>query len=172
VRFANTPPSGIEMQMHVKTTVSPIFSLWSGPKITAASALLQDLGIVQIPPGVTAGTYYDLLLVLTAEYTGTSQLDIDFVQITPADSSRWFRQIGYLIPDGDSVENNGPEERVYEIDAATGQQSYLYENYNSVLYAWPNLDQRLYFLHDTSPGMPIANTWSVQAWYRPRRNTL
>ena len=172
VRFASTPPTGIELQLHVKTTLAQVLSLWSGPKITAASALLQDLGIVQIPPGVTAGTYYDLLLVLTAEYTGTSQLDIDFVQITPADSSRWFRQIGYLIPDGDSIENNGPEERVYEIDAATGKQSYLYENYNSVLYAWPNLDQRLYFLHDTSPGMPIANTWSVQAWYRPRRNTL
>jgi hypothetical protein len=172
VRFANTPPSGIEMQMHVKTSISPIFSLWDGPKMTSTDTKLQDLGIVQIPPGVTAGTYYELLLVLTAEYTGTSQLDIDFVQITPADSTRWFRQIGYLIPDGDSIENNGPEERVYEIDAATGQQSYLYENYNSVLYAWPNLDQRLYFLHDTSPGMPIANTWSVQAWYRPRRNTL
>jgi len=173
VRFANTPPTGIELQLHVKTSISPIFALWSGPKVTATGTLLQDMGVVQLPPGVAAGTYYDLLLVLTGEFTGTSQLDIDFLHLTPADSSRWFRQIGYQIPNLDAVENNGPEERVYEIDAGTGQLSYLYEVYNSTIYAWPNREQRLYFLHDgDTGGMNIAQTWSVRAWYRPRRNTL
>jgi len=172
VRFASTPPTGIEFQLHVKTVPSPTFSLWDGPKMTSTGVLLQDLGVVQLPPGVAAGTYYDLNLVISAEYTGTSQLDIDFVQLTPADSTRWFRQIGYQIPPNDAIEVNGPEDRVYEIDAATGQLSYLYEAYSAALYIWPNRDQRLYFLFDEATTMNIARTSSVRAWYRPRRSTL
>lgn len=172
VRFANTPPSGMEFQLHIKTVPSPIFSLWDGPKFTASGALLQDCGIVQLPPGATGGSYYDLNLVLSGEYTGTSQLDIDFVQLTPADSTRWFKQIGYQIPPNDAIENNGPEDRVYEIDAATGQQSYLYEAYSAALHVWPSRDQRLFFLFDEASTMNISRSSSIRAWYRPRRSTL
>ncbi len=172
VRFATTPPTNIELQLHVKTTISPVLSLWDGPKMTATGNLLQDLGVVQLPPGVAGTNFFGLGLVLTAAFTGTNQLDIDFVQLTPANSTRWFKQIGYQIPNGDSIENNGPEDRVYEIDAATGQQSHLYEVYSGVLYVWPNRDQRFIFLHDHATGMLIAHTGTVRIYYRPRRLTL
>lgn len=172
VRFANAPPTGIELQMHVKTTPSPSFSLWDGPKFTPTGNLLQDCGIVQLPPGATGGTYYDLNLVISAEYTGTSQLDIDFVQLTPADSTRWFRQIGYQLPPNESIENNGPDNRVYNLFYPGGEQAYLYEAYSAVLHIWPNRAQRLVFLFDEATGMNVNRTSLIRAWYRPRRSTL
>lgn len=172
VRFANAPPTGIELQMHIKTTPSPSFSLWDGPKFTPTGNLLQDCGIVQLPPGATGGTYYDLNLVISAEYTGTSQLDIDFVQLTPADSTRWFRQIGYQLPPNESIENNGPDNRVYNLFYPGGEQAYLYEAYSAVLHIWPNRAQRLVFLFDEATGMNVNRTSSIRAWYRPRRSTL
>lgn len=172
VRFANTPPSGIELQLHVKfPVVTPLTTLWDGPKMTATGGQLQDLGVVQLPPGIPSGSHDSVALVLTAEYTGTSQLDIDFIQLTPADSTRWFKQKGYTIDANDLVVNDGPANRVYALDAVTGYQWNIYEAYSGVLWVWPNRDQRLIFLHDDS-SMNIARTWSVQAYYRPRRLTV
>lgn len=173
VRFANTPPSGIELQLHVKFPAgTPLTTLWDGPKMTATGNLLQDLGIVQLPPGIPSGSHDSVALVLSAEYTGTSQLDIDFLQLTPADSTRWWKQVGYQLDPNDLVVNDGPVNRVYALDAVTGYQWNIYQAYNGVLYVWPNRAQRLIFLHDEGSSMNIGRAWSVRAYYRPRRLTV
>jgi hypothetical protein len=94
VRFASTPPTGIELQLHVKTTLAQVFSLWSGPKITATGNKLQDLGVLQLPPGASSQNHGDIGLLLTAEYGGTGQLDVDFLHFTPANSTRTIKQAG------------------------------------------------------------------------------
>ncbi len=174
VRFANAPPTGMEFQLHIKTDLGASKSLWDGPKLTTTGNRLQDFGVVQLPPGVTGDgdVYYPVRLVISGEYTGTSQLDIDFVQLTPADSTRWFKQLGYGIPPDDSIENNGPTGHIHNIDAATGQRLYLYEAYSAVLHIWPNRAQRLFFLFDETTGMNVNRTSLIRAWYRPRRSTL
>lgn len=172
-RFASTPPSGMEFQLRLMFPAggTPLTAFWSGPKFTSTDKPLQDLGVIQLPPGIASPSHYEMALVLSAAYTGTSQLDIDFLQITPANATKHFLQVGYLIPPNDFIVNDGPENRVYNIDAATGLQVNIFSGYSSVLNVWPNRDQRLIFLHDDS-SMTISRTWLVQAFYRPRRLTI
>lgn len=172
-RFANSPPSGIELQLHLKfPTGTPLATLWSGSKFIASAHLLQDLGVVQLPPGIPSSSHDGVALVLSAEYTGTSQLDIDFVQLSPAESTRLLRQVGYQLEINDLVVNDGPEGRVYAVDDGSAVQWNIFEAYNNALFIWPNRAQRLYFLHDETASMTIARAWSVRAYYRPRRSTL
>ena len=173
VRFANVPPSGIEFQLHVRAVPPPdlLTTLWSGPKMTSTGDKLQDLGVVQLPPGIPSANHADVGLLLTAAYGSTNQLDVDFIQLTPADSTRKFKQAGYALLNGDQVINDGQDERVYMVDSATGTQINIYAAYNGVLHVWPNRDQRLILLFDEG-GMVISRTWTVRAYYRPRRNSL
>lgn len=172
-RFASTPPSGIELQLHLKfPSGSPTTTLWEGPKMTATGRLLQDLGIVQLPPGIPSDFHDSLSLILSAKYTGSGQLNVDFLQLTPANSTRWFKQSSYQIEANDQIINDGPVNRVYGLDATTGYQWNIFEVYSGVLYVWPNQNQRLIFLHDEATTMNISRTWTVRAYYRPRRLTI
>lgn len=140
--------------------------------MTMSSDWLQDLGVVQLPPGVPSTSADDIGLVLTVSFPSASQLDIDFIQLTPAESTRYIRQAGYPIANGDVIVCDGPEKRNYIIQASSGYQWNLFSAQENVVYAWPNRAQRLIFLHDEDSTMNIARTWSVRAYYRPRRSTL
>ena len=172
-RFANTPPTNIEVQLHTKFSAAlPLTTFWSGPRMTMSSDLLQDLGVVQLPPGVPSTSADDIGFVLTVSFPSTSQLDIDFIQLTPAESTRNIQQISDPIPNGDVIVCDGPEKRNYIIETSSGYQWNIFSAQENVVYAWPNRAQRLIFLHDEATTMNIARTWSVRAYYRPRRSTL
>ena len=173
-RFANTPPTGIELRLSVKADPPPalLTTLWQGPKMTATGNKLQDLGVLQLPPGASSQNHGDIGLLLTAEYGGTGQLDVDFLHFTPANSTRTIKQAGFELLAGDAVINDGSEKRVYMLKSATSTEFNIFESYDSALYVWPNQDQRIILLHDEGAAMVIARTWLVEAWYRPRRNTL
>jgi hypothetical protein len=174
-RFTSAPSSDYEFQLHVKFPgdAAPTTTLWDGPKFTSTGRKFQDLGIVQLPPGIPSDAHDSVSLVLTMAYDGGSgNLDIDFVQLTPAHSTRYMRQIGYGLVQNDQIVSDGPAGRAYAIDAATGVQWNILDAYDPTLYAWPGRAQRLYFLHDENTDMDISRTWSVRAYYRARRSTL
>lgn len=174
-RFTSAPSSDYEFQLHVKFPgdAAPTTTLWDGPKFTSTGQKFQDLGIVQLPPGIPSDAHDSVSLVLTMAYDGGSgNLDIDFLQLTPAHSTRYMRQIGYGLVVNDQIVSDGPAGRAYAIDAATGVQWNILDAYDPTLYAWPGRAQRLYFLHDENTDMDISRTWSVRAYYRARRSTL
>ena len=170
-RFRSAPATTMEFQLHLKfTAADPTTSFWDGPRFRSNGRYLQDMGVVQLPPGIASTLHDDIGLVLSIAESGPSQAEIDFIQLTPAHSTRLLNQPAHQIDTSTLVVNDGSVGRAYAIDGSV--QWNIFDSYDSTLYVWPNRDQRLIFLNDEENNMLIARTWVVRAYYRPRRNSL
>ena len=98
-------------------------------------------------------------------------LNIDFLQLSGPDGFHHFRQNGYQLETTDTVVVDGPEERTYVLDN-TGYHWPIYSEYSPRVQVWPGQNQRLRVLFDEGGSMNIARTWTMRAWYKPRRVTL
>lgn len=172
-RLANTPPANCYARLKIYFDgTTPLTKLWEGPEILLDSARkLQDLGSVQLPPGYAAGSPTALALVLSLRHTGTSQADLDFIQLIGPDGVHRFEQQGYQLEIGDFVVDDGPNEAVY-IQTVGGFTQHIFADYPPALAVWPGRDMRLRLLFDEGSGMVISRTTKVYAQYRPRRLTV
>ncbi|GIV73533.1 hypothetical protein [Caldilinea sp.] len=135
-----------------------------------SGALLQDLGVIQIPP-FNLSQPVDLALVVILRSPGSGSLLLDFVQLTALDSWRHLYQLGYLTEATDTVVDDGIENVAY-VQEADGDQVPIYASYGQPIHLWPGRDQRLTFLWDEANNMNITRTFAVQVQYRPRRLTV
>jgi len=172
LRCANTPPANCYVRLKVKfDATTPLTTLWQGPEILLdSSRQLQDVGAVQLPPGYVTGSPTALALVLSIRHTGTSQLDVDFLQLCGPDVHR-FEQQGYLLEIGDLVVDDGPNEGVYA-QTPGGFTQHLYNDFPPPLMVWPGRDMRVRLLFDEGSGMVVDRSFTVFAQYRPRRLTV
>jgi len=172
-RFANTPPANCYAKLHVKfDAAAPITSLYEGPEtLLDSNRGLQDLGSVQLPPGYVTGSPTALALVLTLRHTGTSQLDLDFIQLSGPDGVHRFDQQGYQLEIDDVVIDDGINESVYLLTTG-GNSQHIVANYGPPVFVWPGRDMRVRLLFDEGSGMVISRTMTAFASYRPRRLTV
>ena len=170
-RFASSPTySDAWLRFRIKYGVSTI---WEGPQVLLASLpLLQDLGVLQLPPYlVGAGDLSPLSLVLYGQrnQSGTHTVYLDFVQLSALDGWRKLTPRGYGLAYGMRVIDDGIDDFLYADDGATYKAGY-YVGSGERIQVWPNAKQRLYFLHNNDTGgSQIDRTLSVKAFYRPRR---
>ncbi len=132
---------------------------------------MEDLGIIQIPPfALPSSASLALIVELRAANSGYCKLD--FLQLTPIDSWRQIRQVGYTLEDTDTYidEGNG---LAYVQDSGGLQYPIIMADGDPIML-WPGRNQRLYFLAtgSTTNSMNPAWTFDVKAWYRPRRLTV
>jgi hypothetical protein len=151
-------------------------TLWEGPQLLCvANQYLQDLGTVQLAPYLLgAGDLYPLHLVLygTRAEAGTHVLNVDFLQVAPADGWRKLQPKGYGVGYEVTLTDDMIAGALYTEGWATAGKAGHYLAYGPPIRLVPGRDQRLYFLHDTSTGgAAIARTLAVKAFYRPRRLT-
>lgn len=149
--------------------------LWVGgevtpPNPTSTTQQLMDLGAVPIPPGAYDASYAACRLGLW----GRANPVVDFFQILGVDAYRRVEipetLTAFAIANGDHLEIDEIEGRAYTVDA-TGRHPLL-SLQESPLVVFPGVTQRLQVLVRLPLTVPIALTFSVQAWYRPRRLTL
>ena len=174
MRLASDPPANCYVKVKVKfDSTTPLTTLWEGPEILLRSSQeLQDLGAVQLPPGYVTGSPTALALVLSIRYTGTSQLDVDYIQLVGPDGVHRFDQQGYLLSINDFVVDDGPNESVY-IQTSGGYTQHIVRDYPPPLMVWPGRDTRIRLMFDDTDGNSvIGNNFIVYAWYRPRRVTV
>lgn len=174
MRLANDPPANCYVRVKVKfDATTPLTTLWEGPEILLrASNELQDLGAVQLPPGYVTGSPIALALVLSIRYTGTSQLDVDYIQLVGPDGVHRFDQQAYTSAVGDLVVDDGPNEGVY-IQTVGGYTQHIFSDYPPPLMVWPGRDTRIRLVFDDASGnSAIANNFTMYAFYRPRRLTV
>ena len=131
---------------------------------------VQDCGALPLPAAGYSTGWADHVLQLGVYSDASETIGVDFVQLTPTEPLHYrkFTQIGYSVPNGGAIVDDGIEEIVdYDSGAA---KSPLMVSRSEPLHVWPNIAQRLFFLYDGA-GVTVDSTFSVQAWYRPRRTT-
>ena len=151
-----------------------LVKLWEGSQIWLSDLVgvveLQDFGSVPIPPGAYSSEYAQCRLCLMFQADSNTTLSIDYVQLVPMDGYRSIEQVGYQAPNGGAIEINEGDESVYYWDGA--KRWPLHVATGPGLRIWPNVTQRIYVLHEEGFTSAIANTFSVQAWHRPRRSVV
>ncbi len=152
-------------------TDTPLSRLVAAEEVEMKGLSMEDWGIIQIPPfALPSSASLALIVELRAANSGYCKLD--FLQLTPIDSWRQIRQVGYTLEDTDTYidEGNG---LAYVQDSGGLQYPIIMADGDPIML-WPGRNQRLYFLAtgSTTNSMNPAWTFDVKAWYRPRRLTV
>ena len=166
--LARMPGYDIGKRIRVRPAIwdfAGIQTLWEGSQVWLSSntSEMNDLGSVPIPPGAWSSEYAPVLVGIKAQADSNATVLLDYVQVVPMDGYRHVVQVGYNVPNGAAVEVNEGDASAYYWSGT--QRWPLHVMTGPGLKLWPNITQRVYVLLDK----PIANTFSVQAWYRPRR---
>lgn len=140
-------------------------------KLQLEESHIHDLGLLPLPPGGYSTGWAQNTLALTLRSESSATVDLDFLQITPADELcyRHIEQRGMAVAANDWIVDDGIEGLQYLIEG--GANHPIYTEHTPPLHVFPGVAQRLYFLHD---GPDTSASWrlSVKAFYRPRRLTL
>lgn len=151
-----------------------LVTLWEGSPIwlptAGGSHQMVDLGSVPIPPGAYSSEYAQVTLGLKMQASAATTVSIDYVQIVPMDGYRRIEQVGYTLPVGGAVEVNEVDESVYYWSGS--ERWPLHVATGPGLKLWPNTLQQIRVLHGEIFTSPIANTFSVRCWHRPRRAVI
>ncbi len=145
-----------------------LVDLFIGDEVYVSSSTpIVDLGAVPLPPDQGAVSWSSLTLLLMIRATASTSIGVDFVQFTPIDSFARIYQRGLNITNGSTITVDSIDNTVH-----VGGQP-IYTPIGLPLFLYPNLQQRILFLHDTNASNPpIANSFSVRVYYRKRRATL
>lgn len=134
---------------------------------------IHDLGTVQLPPGEYTAGWAGVVLEIQFSATAAETYDIDFIQLTPTEplTFRRIEQRGFQVANNETIVDDGGEGKIY---STTGGSVYggLWIPLSEPVHAFPGVNQRLLFLHDTSTASDIGNKLSVQVFYRPRRLSI
>lgn len=165
-RFASV--SGAFYLRPIVRDVDGLIDLFVGDEVRITSATpIADLGAIPLPPSGGSASWAALTLLLQVRATASTTIGLDFIQLTPMDSYAHIIQRGYSTPNNSTI-------TIDSIDGAVYMDNYpIYTPIGLPILLFPNLLQRLLFLHDEGTGAPaIANTFSVRCYYRKRRLTL
>lgn len=147
--------------------------LWVGNEVALSSATyMLDLGVLPLPPGGYNANYSQLTMRLTFRNTsGTATVGLDYIQLVPS-SPLCFRHViqrGMIVANNSVVVDDGIEGLAYMTESGVNHP--IYAPVGAPAHVWPNVDQRVYILHD-GLGQTANWTLNVRAYYRPRRVTL
>lgn len=153
-------------------------TVWRGPLVKAGTTTLQELGVIQLPPGLLDSYSEQLTLVLSGlrNSAGTHTLALDFMHLMPMAAYRKLKaKSGASLVYAATLIDDQIEDDLYSLNGS------LYHAPTHAglgqLRVWPGsipgVYQRIYFLHqDAAGGAGVDRTLSIQIKYRPRRVTL
>lgn len=182
-RFPSLGPAPIWITMVLQDSNNS--ELWRGPELlvhaTTSDLRLKDLGALPLPPvplgvlGSGAPTVHlavQYRAVLSAGQTLTCNLD--FIQITPVEFLRVLRVSGSpytQVANNAAVMLDEIENIAYFLTSGERMSGLVRDG--APVMVVPGQAQRIMVLCDEGGNaMNISRTFSVQAWYRPRRLTV
>lgn len=152
-----------------------LVTLWEGAPVWLPTFggyyEMVDLGSFPLPPGAYSADYAQCRLILKMQASASTTLSLDYVQILPMDGYRRITQVGMQIANNDFVEFDEIEGRYTSVEGGLRHPIHVASGAPG-LYLQPGMLQQIRVLHDEGFTSPIANTFSAQVWYRPRRSTV
>ena len=136
-------------------------------EFTITTNQLVDLGVLPFPPGGYGTAYGAQRLSLYYRPTGTISVQLDSFLLFPAIAFRRLTPIG-SVANGAKITDDPIEDRAYLTASSVDTPAVVRRS--SPVMVWPNTLQRIYFAWGISAHTaPIDQTFTVKAWYRPRR---
>ena len=171
MRLVGAVPSGARVRLRLKSAAGYV---WDGPVvILEAGHELQDLGVVQLPPGnlsASADLYLDLCGVWTVGTIG-----VDYLAFLPLVSYRRYAPagVGVGLGVGDWLVDDGMLGQVYIQSGADVVPGVLARGGQLVVHPHLTAVNRFWVLGEDALGAAAASrAYVVRAWWRPRRASL
>jgi len=145
----------------------------------SASYAMEDLGVIRMPPwrvdeaGLTQPM--DFYMLAYSKDATAQNVDFDALHLYPVDGYRDIRPFAALyIGFTERLVDDMIEDELYQdTGAGTGRCNTIAALGNKIMLQ-PGKDQRLYFVALDDGALPgdVNRTWTVKAYYRPRRLAL
>ena len=174
LRFANTF-AYTDLWLRLKLTANGVV-IWQGNKVLmAANTSLQELHNVPLPSalaGLASLNAATVVLQATRIAGGSCTLDVDYLQFLALDGWRRYTPISGGLANTDALHDDGIANAVYTKVGANKVPSYTAVG-TPILLAPNDYTQRLRVLMARSDASaPIADTFTLRVYYRPRRLTI
>lgn len=175
-RFTSSIAPTCWVRLRVKLALTTI---WESPFVALSEFVfgyeLLELCSLRLPPYMLGtGDLYPLTLELIGkDTTGAGSLTMDYLQLTPLSGWRKLIPMGYHLPYGARLVDDGIAGRLYVDGLAEGGRVGHYIGYGERIRLEPGRPQRLYFLmsNDVSSS-EITRTAAVKVFIRPQRWAL
>ena len=170
----------------------PYTNVWLRVKLESATAVLWAgnlslipdtrelhwLDTTRLPPylaGLADLKGINIKLYALRKTAGTHTLPLDYLQLSPISGDDGWKRFLSVDAGADYQEylyHDDTEGFTYRVDTS-GDKVAEFTGYGGPVMLIPNRDQRLYFLSCDNQGLALVEqTWTVKAWYRPRRNSI
>jgi hypothetical protein len=174
-RFSAAPST---CYVRVAVRLAGLSTLWGGNSTWRQLGIIESGELTTIADGIPLPPYQvgssslgEISLAIFGRGGAGVNILLDFLQLSPLDSWREYRDAGYGLPYTASLTDDPVNERLYA-NFGSGELG-NYVAYGSPIMVWRNRVQRLYFLWKGQTGSAATDrTMTVQAWYRPRRIAL
>jgi hypothetical protein len=170
-RVVGAVPVGARVRLKLSSTAG---LLWSGPEVILEGAHeLQDLGVLQLPPGNLTATG-DLVLDLWGRWA-TGTFGVDFLGFLPLASYRRYLPASVSVGIGHDewLVDDGLAGQVYVLSGTDMIPGYVARGGQLLVYPHSFRMNRFWVLVEDSAGVALASrALRVQAWYRARRASL
>lgn len=167
-RFRDSSSLGdVRFRLKVLAGTTPI---WTGAKFLLGSAtdLIQDLGIVNLPQGISSDWYSFTLKLYGERLTGdTETINLDFFQLLGGE----FVKFKMLTPSIGDIYKFGGENKIisrWETGLSTAARMDVVGYGASSLTVEPGKEHAFLFLANGTASAPITNNMEIRMEYRPR----
>lgn len=171
--FGSSPPGGTWLRAKLSFPAgTPLTVVYESPAVLLSdSAILQEIGVIQLPPWLPGETgLADISLALYGYNAAEGNLLLDYIQLFALDGYRKLVPAGYGLPYTTTLVDDQISGSLYQMSGTAKAGYYIG---TGEIRLQPGQDQRLHILcTSATQAAPIERTATVKVYYRPRRASL
>lgn len=175
--FTGTVPVSARFRLKFSYQAATIYQTGITNLDSSRALATREIATVRIPPWLPGDSGLAAIeLTLQGWAVAATQVDLDFLQLTPLDGYRFLDCVGYGADQNYCFVDDAIEKKTYLTAQASPDDTRvgLLNGYGQRIHLYPGKTNRLYFLlHSNVADTAEADrTAGVKVAYRPRRRTL